>query len=155
RPPRLKSSAISEGILEPVRQAHPPVGVRDGQLMLAPWSSFLAEDPIEHDLADHLEPHSEVEFNCAMVRDANMQPGHKVVTTMISDDFPDDGRSDAFATMRRIYANAADFGVAVEHQALAAHRNQLPVRSHAAVRAHFTRLFAKEAGERQVCERDH
>ena len=88
---------------------------------------------MERDLADRFEAHSEVEFDCAMIRDANMQPGHKSVTTMISHDLPDEGRGKAFAPMCRMYANTTDFGVAVDHQTFAAHRDQFASRSHAAV----------------------
>ena len=114
---------------------------------------------MESDLADLLEPHSKVEFDGAMVLAADMEPGYKPVSAMISHELPDETRCKAFATMCRMGADAADLGVTVERQALAAHRDQFAirsrVRSNAIVRTHFARPFAKKAGEREGCERDH
>ena len=96
---------------------------------------------MESDLADLLEPHSTVEFDGAMVLVADMEPGYKPVSAMISHELPDEARSKAFATMCRMCADAADLGVAVERQALAAHRDQVAIRSRARSNAITTNPF--------------
>lgn len=92
---------------------------------------------MESDLADLLEPHSKVEFDGAMVLVADFEPGYKPVSAMISYELPDEARSKAFATMCRMCADAADLGVAVERQALAAHRDQFAIRSRARGQHHL------------------
>src|ERR1700680_4518507 len=74
---------------------------------------------------------------------------------MISHKLPDQACSETLATMRRMCTDAADLRVAVEHQALAAHRDQFAARPNAVIRPHFARPVAKETGERKSCERNH
>ncbi len=116
---------------------------------------WVATDPLERDRADHFEPQAKVEIEGATVRRGHMEPGHEPITTMIPHQPPDQARSQTLATMCRMGADAADLGVAFEHQAFAAHRDQFTIRSHAVIRAHFTSPSAKKSGEREVCERDH
>ena len=66
-------------------------------------------------MANLLEPHPEIEFDGAMVLAADMEPGHKPVTAMISHQLPDEARSQAFAAICRMGADPADLGISVEH----------------------------------------
>ena len=113
-----------------------------------------ATDPLERDRADHFEPQANVEIEGATVRRGHMEPGHEPITTMIPHQSPDQARSKTPATMCRMGADAADLGVAFEHQAFAAHRDQFTIRSHTVIRAHFTSPSAKKPRKREVCERD-
>ena len=88
---------------------------RTGVSALYKPTSVLAGDPIEHDLADHFESHTAIEFNGAMVRAANVKPRHQSVATMISHQLPDKARSQTLAAMGGMCADAADLGISVEH----------------------------------------
>jgi len=126
-----------------------------GPIAVPILSRGAATDAMERDRADHFEPQAQVKVKSATVRRAYMEPGHEPGTTMIAHQPPDQARSKALSTMCRMCADAADLGVAFEHQSFAAHGDQFVIRSHAVVRAHFARTSAKKAGEREVCERQH
>jgi hypothetical protein len=57
--------------------------------------------------------------------------------------------------VRRMRADSAQFRVALEPQALTAHRNRLAVQSNTAVGSHEVGPRTKKAGERNVGECDH
>lgn len=116
---------------------------------------MLAANAMQHDMTRHRESHSVIESDCMMVPGCNMEPGHDAIATMVSYKMPDNARSISFAAMLWMRAHAANLGVAFEHQAFAAHRDQLTARSYPVIRAHLTRSAAKEAGERESCKSYH
>ena len=110
---------------------------------------------MQRDRADYFEPQAKIQIEGSTVGRGHVEPGDEPIATMILHQSPDQARGQTLSTMCRMGADAADFGVAFEHQTFAAHRDQFAVRSHAVVRAHFTRPYAKKSREREVCERDH
>ena len=69
---------------------------------------------MELDLAGYRESQPEIKLDGVMVFGTDMEPGHQAITTMISHQLPDKGRSKTSAAMGRMRADAADLGEAVE-----------------------------------------
>jgi hypothetical protein len=116
---------------------------------------MFAANPMQHDMTRHRESHSTIKLDRMMVSRCHMKPGYDAVTTMVSYKMPDNARSVAFAAVLRMRAHAANLGVTFEHQAFAAHCDQLAVRSYPVIRTHLARSAAKEARERESCKRYH
>ena len=68
---------------------------------------------------------------------------------------PDDGGCVAVAAMIGMSADATDLGIAIEHDAFAAHGDEFSLVSNAKVGAHPVGSVAKEAGKRKRGESDH
>ncbi len=79
---------------------------------------------MERNLPDLFESQSEVELDGAAVLAAHVEPRDDSIAAVISNQLPNQACSQAFAAMRRMGADSADFGEAFEHQTLPAHRYQ-------------------------------
>jgi hypothetical protein len=110
---------------------------------------------VELDCAGGLKAHVVIEVDGAAVRGADVQEGGDTFFALMTYDLPDEGCGEALSAMRGMGADAADLGVSVELQALAAHGDQLAGRSNAEVGSHGAGAWAKEAGEGDVGEGDH
>ena len=88
---------------------------------------------MELDFASDGESQLQVEFDRAMVLRADMEPGDQAFAAVISREMPDKTRSMAPTTICGVRADAANFGVAVECDTFAAHRDQFSVGTHAEI----------------------
>ena len=112
-------------------------------------------DALDGDLLGDDEAHAQVEIDGALVGGADVHPRDVAGAALLADDFPDEGGGVTVAAMRGVSAQAADLGVAGEHDALAAHGDEVAMMADAEVGAHLAGAWAEEAGEGEVGEGDH
>jgi hypothetical protein len=110
---------------------------------------------MEHDGADALEAQGRVKIDRTRVRGSDVQPGTQAVASMTPYKMTDDIAREPLSAMRRMRADSAKFRVALEPQALTAHRDQLAVHPDTAVGPHAIRPRTKKTGKCNICERDH
>lgn len=110
---------------------------------------------MERDFTDLSESHPSIEVDGTLIGGADMKPGDEPFATMASRKMPDQIFRIAFAAVIGVCTDAADFGIAVEGEALAAHCDQLPVGANAEVRTHLAGFGAEEAGKCEVGEGHH
>ena len=118
-------------------------------------SLVFARDEVERDFTGLSESHSSIEVDGALVGGADMKPGDEAFATMVSRKVPDQVFRIAFAAVIGVRADSTDLGIALEGEALTAHRDQSSVGANAEVKAHLAGSGAEEAWECEVGEGYH